>query len=355
MIGGFVYRGAAVPALAGKYVFGDFLQGGMGSGRLFYGDLNSRVMQELRLGVNPRRLGLRIKGFGTDDAGEIYVMADNDNGTAGQILKIVPIPASPALLNLSTRARVETDNEGVVIAGFIVTGSGPKAIVVRALGPSLQNDGQPIVGRLANPTLTLQNASGITIDANDDWMTNPRRQEIIDLGLAPPDSLESAVIASLQPGAYTATLRGVGGATGIASVELYDVDRNASANTVNLSTRGRVQTGDNVMIGGLIVGGTANQRVIARAIGPTLTDRGVAVVLENPTLELVNAAGARIGFNDNWRSDREAEINASGVPPTNDAESAIVATLTPGNYTAIVRGAGNTSGVGLVEFYRLNP
>ena len=150
-------------------------------------------------------------------------------------------------------------------------------------------------------------------------------------------------------------MRGAGATTGVGLVELYDVEQGAPANAVNLSTRGRVQTGDDVMIGGLIIGGASTQRVILRAIGPALTGRGVAGVLQDPTLELVNASGTRIRFNDNWRSAQQTEIIASGLAPTNDAESAIVETLSPGAYTAIVRGAGDTTGVALVEAYRLSP
>ncbi|MGZ4983275.1 MAG: hypothetical protein ACXV9Q_04190, partial [Chthoniobacterales bacterium] len=189
----------------------------------------------------------------------------------------------------------------------------------------------------------------------DDWMTHPRKQELIDFGLAPPDSLESAMVATLQPGAYTALLRGVDNGTGIGLIELYDPNSSESANAVNLSTRGRVQTDDNVMIAGMIIGGSTTQRVIIRAIGPSLTSHGVTGALQDPTLELLDSSGATIASNDNWKSSQQAEITASGLAPTDDAESAIIRTLSPGSYTAIVRGAGNTSGVGLVEVYRLTP
>ena len=353
VIGGFTYRGTAVPALAGKYVFGDFLRRGTPSGRLFYGDLGARTIQELRIGVNPRAFGMQIKGFGTDDAGEVYVLGDSSAG--GRVFKIVPIPAEPALVNLATRLRVET-GENVGISGFILTGSAAKNIALRAIGPSLSFGGQkPAADRLLNPALTLFDASGAPIGGNDDWMTAARRQELIDRGLAPEDSRESAEIFTLQPGAYTAVVRGSNDESGVAVIELYDIDQGSPANAVNISTRGRVQADDNVMIGGFIIGGAQAQRVIARAIGPSLTARGIAGALQNPTLDLVNSSGTSVGFNDNWRSEQETEISASGLAPADDAESAIIRSLAPGQYTAVVRGAADTTGVGLVEVYRLNP
>ena len=349
VIGGFTYRGAALPALAGKYVFGEFV------GRLFYGDLNSRGIQELRIGTNPRDFGMRIKGFGIDEAGEIYVLGDSGGSTGGQVLKIVPIPAAPSLVNLSTRLRVET-GENVGIAGFILTGSEAKNVAVRALGPSLNSGGQPIPDSMADPkVIVFDGRTGSEIAANNDWMTGARRQELIDRGLAPSDSHEAAEVLTLEPGAYTATIEGANGESGVGLIELYDLQQGAAANAVNISTRGRVQTGDNVLIGGFIVGGAETQRIMVRAMGPSLSARGVAGALQNPTLELVNASGTPVASNDNWRSSQEAEISASGLAPTDDAESAIIRPLTPGNYTGVVRGAGGSTGVGLVEVYRLSP
>lgn len=345
VIGGFIYRGTKIPALAGKYVFGD-LSDPNGSGRLFYSGLSTHVIQALRLGTTARELGTALFSIGEDDAHELYALVGS-----GQVLKIIPIPVSPALLNLSTRARVDT-GENVLIAGFILTGSAPKNVVLRALGPSLTVHGQPVAGRLANPTLELRNSSGNLIASNDNWMTGAQRQQIMSLGLAPSNAQESALLASLQPGSYTAIVRGVGGA-GIALVELYDVDQAKPANAVNISSRGRVQTGDNVVIAGFIIGGNQSRRVIVRALGPSLTAHGIAGALANPTLELRNSSGALIAANDNWRSNQQAEINATGIPPTNDNESAIVGTLAPGGYTAIVRGINNSSGVALVEVYQL--
>jgi glucose/arabinose dehydrogenase len=345
IIGGFIYRGTKIPALTGKYVFGD-LSDPNGSGRLFYSGLSTHVIQALRLGTTARELGTALFSIGEDDAHELYALVGS-----GQVLKIIPIPVSPALINLSTRARVDT-GENVLIAGFILTGSAPKNVVLRAVGPSLTVNSQPVAGRLANPTLELRNSSGNLIASNDNWMTGAQRQQIMNLGLAPSNAQESALLASLQPGSYTAIVRGVGGA-GIALVELYDVDQTKSANAVNISSRGRVQTGDNVVIAGFIVGGNQSRRVIVRALGPSLTAHGIAGALANPTLELRNSSGALIATNDNWRSNQQAEITATGIPPTNDNESAIVGTLAPGGYTAIVRGVNNSSGVALVEVYQL--
>jgi glucose/arabinose dehydrogenase len=354
VIGGFVYRGSALPGLVGKYVFADFLQGSTGTGRLFYGDFADGAIRELRIGANPRPLGLRVKGIGSDNAGELYVLADNAGGTAGQVLKIVPIPAATALVNLSGRARVEVD-DNVAIAGLVIAGSSPKTMVLRAIGPSLNLNGQPVAGRLTNPQLALHNANGTIRETNDDWMTHPRRQELARFNLEPSDPRESAVVVTLEPGHYTAIMRGVNRETGIGLVEVFDVTQTTEGNLVNLSTRAPVRTGEDVLIAGLVIGGSSNQRVMVRAIGPSLSSAGVAGALQNPTLQLVNSAGATIGSNDNWRSDQEAEITATGLAPSNNAESAIVRILAPGAYTAIVRGAGNTTGVGLVEVYRLNP
>ncbi|MBA2270925.1 MAG: PQQ-dependent sugar dehydrogenase [Chthoniobacterales bacterium] len=352
VIGGFVYRGSAVPALSGKYVFGDFLRRSTGNGRLFYGDFDKRVIQELRIGINPRSFSGNIKGIGIDSSDELYVVGDGNSG--GQVLKVVPIPASPALVNLSTRARIET-GENVLIAGFILTGSAPKNIVLRGIGPSLSVDGQPVAGRMMNPTVSLFDGSGSLIGTNNDWPSSSRSPELSQRGLAPPDPRESADIVVLEPGAYTAVMSGVNGDTGIGLVELYDIDQGAAGNAVNISTRGRVLIEPNVMIGGFIIGSGQSQRLLARAIGPSLSGRGVAGALQDPTLEIVNASGTPIAFNDNWRSDQATEITNSQLAPSNDAESAIVRTLSPGNYTAIVRGAANTTGVALVEVYRLSP
>jgi hypothetical protein len=255
---------------------------------------------------------------------------------------------STLLSNISTRAFVQT-GDNVLIGGFIITGTQPKRVIVRAIGPSLSSF---FPDALANPVLELRDSSGALIQSNDNWRST-QEAEIIATGVAPSNNLEAAIVAILPASnsAYTAIVHGVNNGTGVGVVEAYDLDRTVDAKLANISTRGFVQTGDNVLIGGLIVVGQNPLRVIVRAIGPSLTGAGA---LANPALELYDINGALIASNDNWRSDQEAEIIATGVPPSNDLESAIVRDLAPGNYTAIVHGVSGTTGIALVEAFGLN-
>ena len=261
-----------------------------------------------------------------------------------------PPPSSTTLGNISTRLRVETD-DNVLIGGFIVTGTQAKTVTVRAIGPSLSVF---FTGALADPVLELRNSSGGLIAFNDDWRTD-QEAEIIATGIPPSDDLESAIVATLPANnsAYTVIVRGYNNGTGIGVVEAYDLDQSVNSKLANISTRGFVSTGDNVMIGGMIVIGSTPATVLLRAIGPSLTNVGVQNALQDPTLELHDGNGALIAFNDDWHSDQGAEIIATGIPPTNDLESAILRTLSPGNYTAIVQGYLNSTGVALVEAYQL--
>jgi uncharacterized delta-60 repeat protein len=256
--------------------------------------------------------------------------------------------ATPArLLNISTRLAVGAD-DNVLIGGFIINGTDPKKVILRAIGPSLGNFGVP--DPLADPTLELHNTSDGSVGTNDNWK-DTQQTEIEATGLAPTNDLESAIVATLDPGAYTAIVSGVSGGTGVGLVEAYDLDP-AAGSLGNISTRGFVNTGDNVMIGGFIVG-SADAIVLVRAIGPSLTDFGVPGALRDPTLELHDSDGNTLTTNDDWKDTQQAEIEATGLAPSDDRESAILATLPPGGYTAIVRGALDTTGVGLVEVYHL--
>jgi hypothetical protein len=236
--------------------------------------------------------------------------------------------------------------DNALIGGFIITGTKPKKVYIRGLGYSLS-----VQGTLPDPLLELHDGSGRLIEQNDNWGNSPEKDAILATNIYPASPLESAIMTVLNPGAYTAILKDAGGKTGIGSVEIYDLDRTVDSKLANISTRGFVQTGDNVMIGGVIVLGTDSARLIIRAIGPSLPLPGA---LRDPNLELHDGNGAVIGYNDNWRTDHEAEIIATTVPPMNDAESAIVETLVPGNYTAIVRGNQGATGIALVEAYQLD-
>ena len=236
--------------------------------------------------------------------------------------------------------------DNVLIAGFIVTGSQSKRVLLRGIGPSLTQFG--VAGALANPILTFYDSTNQPIASNNNWKDSPDRQAIIDTGIAPTNDAESAMVVSVPPGAYTAVLAGVGGSTGIGVIEVYDLNPGADAELANLSSRGRVGTGDDVMIGGIII--RSPTKIIVRAIGPSLP---VSDPLSDPTLELHNGNGATLFSNNNWREKQQSEIEATGIPPSNDLESAIVATLPAGSYTAVVRGANNATGVAVVDAYDL--
>jgi uncharacterized protein (DUF1800 family) len=258
--------------------------------------------------------------------------------------------AISSAVNLSTRMVVQT-GDNVLIGGFIVYGSGQKKIAVRAMGPSL-----PLAGKLSDPLVELHDASGATIASNDNWRSS-QETEITNAGLAPGNDLESALIATINPGAYTVVVKGANNATGVGLMEIYDLDPDGSpARLANISTRGNVLTGDNVMIGGFIVRGDVPKRMLMRARGPSLFLNGspIAGRLMDPNLELHDANGALIKANDNWRADQQAEIAASSIAPTDDHEPAIIWTLAPGNYTSIVSGTNNTTGIALVEMYDLD-
>jgi parallel beta-helix repeat protein len=259
------------------------------------------------------------------------------------------------LANISTRLRVQTD-ENVVICGFILTGTDPKRVLIRGIGPSLAAF---LPDFLTDPTIELHGPASFVTVTNDNWKTRPggssQQAEIEATGLQPTNDLESALVQSLPANnaAYTAILRGQSNTTGIGLIEAYDLDGAAVSKLANISTRGFVQAGDGVLIGGFITG-NGPAKVIIRAIGPSLAAFGVAGALADPTLELHDGDGALLASNDNWRDDfQQEEIIATAMQPANDLESAIVVTLTPGAYTAIVAGTNSTTGVGLVEVYNI--
>src|SRR2546423_857746 len=263
---------------------------------------------------------------------------------------VAPVQGTPTLLaDVSSRLPVGTD-PNALIARFILTGTQPKKVIIRAIRTSLN-----LPGQLADPTLELYTGNTL-LGANDDWRNQPPadKQAVIDSTIPPSNDLESALVRTLPANgnSYTAIVRGVNNTTGIGVVEVFDIDHAANSRLANISTRGFVQTGDNVLIAGTIVLGQTSQKVIARALVPSLNITGQ---MAKPTLELVDSNGTTVAFNDNWRSNQEVDIIATGVPPANDLESAIVATLS-GNgstYTAIVRGANNSTGIAVVEVFAI--
>jgi hypothetical protein len=262
-----------------------------------------------------------------------------------------PIPNSH-LANISTRMRVEAGDD-VLIAGFIIQGSGNKRILIRGVGPSLAAFG--ISDPLQDPILELNGAGGDLVTGNDNWPENSNAAEITASGLAPSDHNESALLLTVAPGSYTAVLRGRNDSTGTGLVEVYDLDADGPAKIVNLSTRGFVLTGDNVMIGGLIITGNESSQLVLRGIGPSLSQFGVPNVLADPLLELHDGNGSLIVANNNWQDMQEVALRDTGLAPSNDLESAIFISVTPGNYTAILKSANDGTGNGLIEVYKISP
>lgn len=257
-------------------------------------------------------------------------------------------------LNISTRADVGT-GENVTIGGFIITGTDPKKVIIRGMGPSLTGYG--VQNPLADPKLELHTTVGnqdTVLASNDNWK-DTQQTEIQNSGHAPGNDLESAIVTTLNPGNYTAILSGNNNGTGIGLVEVYDLDHAANSRLGNISTRGFVGTGDNVLIGGTVVGPSNgnSSAVLVRAIGPSLASHGVNNPLPDPTLELHDANGAIFAFNDNWKDVQQSQIEATGLSPSDDNESAIFLALAPSNWTAIVRGKNDTTGVAVVEVFNI--
>ncbi len=262
----------------------------------------------------------------------------------------LPFTPPGKAVNLATRVFVDT-GERVAVAGFFVTGDAPKKVLIRGIGPSLAANGVP--GPLVDPMLTLFDDTGAVQMTNDDWKNSPDAAEIMNTGIAPKEDQESAIISTLTPGSYTVSLEGKDGGTGNGVVEVYDLDSGGASSLGNVSTRGFVGSGDNVLIGGVIIGSGENPIVVIRALGPTLSANGIAEPLLDPTLELFDENGVSLAFNDNWKQGQAPSVIATQLAPGNDSEAVIVAFTPPGSYTAVVRGKDGATGVALVEAYRL--
>ena len=292
---------------------------------------------------------VNFSGGGLPAAQRTATIAGNLNTKLDYVA--APIAQAAAVLaNISTRMRVET-GDNALIAGFIITGNVPKRVILRGIGPSIPD--LPANERLQDPTLELFEGN-TSLGFNDNWKDAAERAEIEASTIPPSNDLEPAIVRTLEPDrAYTAVMRGKNNTTGIGLVELYDLNTGGDSMLANISTRGLVQTGGNIMIAGMIVTGEtgSSRRVAVRGIGPSLLVNGK---LADPTLELRDQSGTVVRANDNWRTSQEAEIQASAVAPSHDLESALVHTLVPGNYTALVRGVGDAIGVAVVEVYALS-
>jgi hypothetical protein len=283
-------------------------------------------------------------------SGSDHLLDDDINGAQSLYGARSNAPAPTGngrLANISTRVSVGTGTN-VMIGGFIVQNA-TKPVLVRAIGPSL-----PVAGALADPVLELHNGSGALIATNDNWKENPAQAQLIaGTGVQPQRDLESAIHATLAPGNYTAVVSGNNGGTGVGLVEVYDLSL-GQGRIANISTRAQVGAGDDVLIGGYILSGPQAVRVVVRAIGPSLSNSGVAGALADPMLELRDGNGALLNSNDNYGDNDTSTkfaIQDTGIEPKHPNESAILAYLSPGNFTAIVRGKNNTTGVGLVEVF----
>ena len=268
---------------------------------------------------------------------------------AGSILVAYARPSQS--LNISTRGPVIT-GDVVLIGGFIITGNASKNVIIRAIGPSL-----PVsLGPLIDPTMELHPSDG-TVITNDNWKVDDasgqsQENEVTATQLAPTDDRESAIVALLPPGSYTAIVRGKNGATGVGLVEVYDLALDGSV-LGNISTRGYVDTADNVMIGGFILGPDdgPSSRIAIRALGPSL---GLSGALSDPELDVRDSNGDSIATNDNWADDSsQADLVTQQLDPADPSESALIRTLPPGAYTVIVDGHEGSAGIGLVEVYNI--
>ena len=297
--------------------------------------------------------------LGVDAAGNVIFSYRYPAINCGTIYRALPIhlentkfpTVGPQPLNLSTRGNVLT-GDGVLIGGFVITGTEPKTMVFRALGPSLSSFG--VSGVLRDPVLNLYNSSHTLIATNDNWQSDPHHADIQKNGLAPARLLESATFRTLAPGAYTVIVRGKNLATGIGLVELYDLSPLSNSKLKKISTRGSVGTLDDALISGFIVGDVGNTTVIVRALGPSLGRSGVSGALRDPVLTIFDSTGTAIATNDNWRDDVNAiDVQRNALSPPNERESALVLHLPAGEYTAVVSGANGGTGIGLVEVYTL--
>lgn len=351
-----------IPADADELRF-KFLFSQLGNGDYLTVAFNNTVLYDFLgqsfIGTNYDEAVIPVSGI-AGQTGMLQIILHAASGSELRIanLHFDSLPAASStqsvLGNISTRLPVGTGDDAM-IGGFIITGSQPKEVVIRGIGPSLAGFG--IASPLADPTLQLRDSTGAVLIENDNWQDSPAQAaQLSGLNLALQNPKEAGIFATLQPGAYTAILGGNNPAAGVGLVEIYDTSGAAAAQLANISTRGFVQTADNVLIGGFILGGSDNTRVAVRGIGPSLTQFGLNPVLADPTLELHDGNGATLASDDNWQDDptQAAQLTANGLAPSDPKEAAIFVSLPPGAFTAILAGKSGGTGIGVVEVYNLH-
>jgi hypothetical protein len=314
--------------------------------RLHFGTESGKYTDEINVGKNKTSATV-----GDLDQGKTYffaLSAYNNLGLESRSSHEIEYPSPDHVRNLSTRGPVHLD--GVLISGFVITGNGQKKVLIRALGPSV-----PVPGFLADPVLEVHDISGRTIATNDNWRNGGDEDAILATGLAPLSYKDAAVILTLDAGPYTIVLRDGEGGTGVGLAEIYDLDDSRDTLRLsNSSARGSVLSGDNILIGGFVIeAGEHRTKILSRALGPSLVKFDVPYVLGDPILQLYDGNGTMIASNDDWKDTQQEQIEAIGIAPPDNRESAILATLSPGHYTAIVSGKNGAMGIGLVEFYSL--
>jgi hypothetical protein len=312
--------------------------------RLHFGTTSGQYTEQISVGKN--RTSATVDNLPQGKTYFFAVTAYNDHGLESRPSHELAYPSPDHLRNLSTRGPLHLD--GVLISGFLISGDGQKKLLIRALGPSV-----PVPGALGDPVLEVHDISGGTIATNDNWRMGGEEDAILASGLAPLNDKDAAVIVTLAAGSYTIVLRDGEGGAGIGLVEIYDLDDpRDTLRLSNSSARGSVLTGDNILIGGVVIEAGENRiKILSRALGPSLAEFDVPYALGDPTLQLYDGNGTMIAANDDWKDTQEREIEAIGVAPSNSRESAILITPPPGHYTALVSGKNGGMGIGLVEFY----
>jgi cyclophilin family peptidyl-prolyl cis-trans isomerase len=311
----------------------------------------SATSDNSNVGVALSGTKLLVTGNTVGTAHVTVTATDLDGATVSQMFTVTVVAAPGRFVNLATRMQVGT-GDNALITGFIIKGSTPKRLAIRAIGPS-----SGLNPAVADPILELHDSSS-TIATNDNWGDAANKQDVIDVGLAPGSPNESVILTTVPSDPnfviYTAVMRGVNDTTGLGVVEVYDLDSGPDSTLLNVSTRGPVAADPNALFGGFILGGTDSKTVLIRAIGPSLAQANVPNPLADPTLELHDSNGSTPDTNDDWMdSAQKTQIQNSGLAPTNAKESAILKTLPAGAYTVIVRGANGGTGIGSVEIYQL--